>query len=97
MSKYKSDVDHLEYRVDLIERRLEKIEDLMMSSSNKNNNQEIISLLLNMVKQQYTPVVANATTIPAKEVAAKEVAAKEDECANQKTDSFNLRRLSMVL
>ena len=92
MSKYKSDVDHLEYRVDLIERRLEKIEDLMMSSSNKNNNQEIISLLLNMVKQQYTPFVANATTIP-----AKEVAAKEDECANQKTDSFNLRRLSMVL
>ena len=91
MSKYKSDVDHLEYRVDLIERRLEKIEDILMSSSGKNNNQEVITLLLNMVKQQYTPPISLAVKEKEKE--------KEDESDSHihKTDSFNLRRLSMVL
>jgi len=60
MSKYKSDVDHLEYRVDLI-------------------------------KQQYTPPISLAVKEKEKE--------KEDESDSHihKTDSFNLRRLSMVL
>lgn len=97
MSKYKSDVDHLDYRVDLIERRLEKIEDLLMAGNNgKNNNQEVITLLLNMVKQQYTP---SASTYPKVESEKEKDKDKEkiEDCDGKKTDSFNLRRLSMVL
>ena len=99
MSKYKSDVDHLDYRVDLIERRLEKIEDLLMAGNNgKNNNQEVITLLLNMVKQQYTPS-ASASTYPKVESEKEKDKDKEkiEDCDGKKTDSFNLRRLSMVL
>ena len=105
MSKYKSDVDHLDYRVDLIERRLEKIEDLLMAGNNgKNNNQEVITLLLNMVKQQYTPSAsasasASASTYPKVESEKEKDKDKEkiEDCDGKKTDSFNLRRLSMVL
>lgn len=96
MSK-KNEIAHLEYKMDLMERRLEKIEDILRSHNNQGGNQEVISLLINLLKQQYKPQQVHHQ--PAQNEENTDVAPVKKEAKQDKGESqpFDLRRLSMVL
>lgn len=62
MAKRKDDsMQIFEYRLDVLERRLDTIERLLHSNKNENINTELLSMLLNVVKQNIPTQKTNDT------------------------------------
>jgi hypothetical protein len=58
----KNEVEFLTYRIDMLEKKLETIEKLLLSHNKTDINSELLKLLLNMVKgQAVTEAAAPAT------------------------------------
>ena len=90
MSKYKSELDHMEYRLDLLERRLNKMEDILLSSSQKTPNNELMTLLVSMIKDQYTTPHAQRHEPCKPDAPRKSVKEdKNEEGANTDDESYN--------
>lgn len=62
----KNEVEFLTYRIDMLEKKLETIEKLLLTHNKSDINSEILKLLLNVVKGQVAaPADAPATAPPA--------------------------------
>lgn len=60
----KNELEFLTYRIDLIEKKLETIEKLLLTHNKTDINSEILKLLLNVVKGQVMPSSDTSTPPP---------------------------------
>lgn len=79
------EVEFLKYKVEIMERRIEKLENLLMNGKGHHNdgssmNQEVMQFLLSMLKQQTISPQSNTSSAPSCE--AQQQKHSDGECIN---------------